>query len=258
MNDIELLQVLANAADEISLARFRALDLVIESKPDRTPVTDADKAVEEKIRELLKLYRPTDEVIGEEMAKTGESNRSWIIDPIDGTANYLRGVPIWGTLIALRVDGEVTTSVVSAPAIGRRWWASKEKGAFTRDIDGSVRKLTVSRISKLEDATLSFNSLEQWRDQGMLDELLDLSTEVLRTRAYGDFLSYMFVAEGAIDISSEHDLKIHDIAALIPIIREAGGQISDFGRELHEGSSSVIATNGLLHPAVQEALKPKN
>lgn len=255
MNDIELLQVLANAADDISLARFRALDLVVEAKPDRTPVTDADKAVEGKLRELLKLYRPTDEVIGEEMDKTGDSNRSWIIDPIDGTANYLRGVPIWGTLIALRVDGEITTSIISAPALGRRWWAGKGRGAFTKDIDGSVRKITVSKIAKLEDSTLSFNSLEQWRNQGLLEQLLELSTNVSRTRAYGDFLSYMFVAEGAIEIASEHDLKIHDIAALVPILTEAGGRITDLQRELTEDSSSVIATNSLLHQAVQDALK---
>lgn len=255
MNDIELLQVLANAADDISLARFRALDLVVEAKPDRTPVTDADKAVEGKLRELLKLYRPTDEVIGEEMDKTGDSNRSWIIDPIDGTANYLRGVPIWGTLIALRVDGEITTSIISAPALGRRWWAGKGRGAFTKDIDGSVRKITVSKIARLEDSTLSFNSLEQWRNQGLLEQLLELSTNVSRTRAYGDFLSYMFVAEGAIEIASEHDLKIHDIAALVPILTEAGGRITDLQGELTEDSSSVIATNSLLHQAVQDALK---
>jgi len=255
MNDIELLQVLASAADDISLARFRALDLVVEAKPDRTPVTDADKAVEGKLRELLKLYRPTDEVIGEEMDKTGDSNRSWIIDPIDGTANYLRGVPIWGTLIALRVDEEITTSIISAPALGRRWWAGKGRGAFTKDIDGSVRKITVSKIAKLEDSTLSFNSLEQWRNQGLLEQLLNLSTEVSRTRAYGDFLSYMFVAEGAIEIASEHDLKIHDIAALVPILTEAGGRITDLQGELTEDSSSVIATNTLLHEVVQDALK---
>ena len=255
MNDIELLQVLASAADEISLARFRALDLVVEAKPDRTPVTDADKAVEGKLRELLRLYRPTDEVIGEEMDKTGDSNRSWIIDPIDGTANYLRGVPIWGTLIALRVDGEITTSIISAPALGRRWWAGKGRGAFTKDIDGSVRKITVSKIAKLEDSTLSFNSLEQWRNEGLLEQLLELSTNVSRTRAYGDFLSYMFVAEGAIEIASEHDLKIHDIAALVPILTEAGGRITDLQGELTEDSSSVIATNSLLHQAVQDALK---
>ena len=208
MNDLELLQVLANAADEISLSRYRALDLKVETKPDKTPVTDADRAVESKLRELIKLYRPNDTVIGEEYENTGESERTWIIDPIDGTANYLRGVPIWATLIGLRIDGEILTSVVSAPALGRRWWASGGKGAFTRDIDGSVRQLKVSGISKLEDATLSFNSLEQWRDAGMLDQLLALSERVHRSRAYGDFLSYMFLAEGAIEIASEHDLKV--------------------------------------------------
>ncbi len=255
MNDLELLQVLANAADEISLSRFRSLDLKIETKPDRTPVTDADRAVEAKLRELLKLYRPNDTVIGEEFENTGESERNWIIDPIDGTANYLRGVPIWATLIGLRIDGEILTSVVSAPALGRRWWASGGKGAFTRDIDGSVRQLSVSRISQLEDATLSFNSLEQWRDAGLLDQLLSLSESVHRTRAYGDFLSYMWVAEGAIEIASEHDLKIYDIAALVPIVREAGGEITDLKGPITDSTSSVMATNSLLHSQVLAALK---
>ena len=255
MNDLELLQVLANAADEISLSRYRALDLKVETKPDKTPVTDADRAVESKLRELIKLYRPNDTVIGEEYENTGESERTWIIDTIDGTANYLRGVPIWATLIGLRIDGEILTSVVSAPALGRRWWASGGKGAFTRDIDGSVRQLKVSGISKLEDATLSFNSLEQWRDAGMLDQLLALSERVHRSRAYGDFLSYMFLAEGAIEIASEHDLKVYDIAALVPIIREAGGEITDLLGPLTEETSSLVATNGLIHSQVLNALK---
>ena len=255
MNDLELLQVLANAADEISLSRYRALDLKVETKPDKTPVTDADRAVESKLRELIKLYRPNDTVIGEEYENTGESERTWIIDPIDGTANYLRGVPIWATLIGLRIDGEILTSVVSAPALGRRWWASGGKGAFTRDIDGSVHQLKVSGISKLEDATLSFNSLEQWRDAGMLDQLLALSERVHRSRAYGDFLSYMFLAEGAIEIASEHDLKVYDIAALVPIIREAGGEITDLLGPLTEETSSLVATNGLIHSQVLNALK---
>ena len=255
MNDLELLQVLANAADEISLSRYRALDLKVETKPDKTPVTDADRAVESKLRELIKLYRPNDKVIGEEYENTGESERTWIIDPIDGTANYLRGVPIWATLIGLRIDGEILTSVVSAPALGRRWWASGGKGAFTRDIDGSVRQLKVSGISKLEDSTLSFNSLEQWRDAGMLDQLLALSERVHRSRAYGDFLSYMFLAEGAIEIASEHDLKVYDIAALVPIIREAGGEITDLLGPLTEETSSLVATNGLIHSQVLNALK---
>ncbi|MDG2497786.1 MAG: inositol monophosphatase family protein [Aquiluna sp.] len=255
MNDLELLQVLANAADEISLSRYRSLDLKVETKPDRTPVTDADRAVETKLRELIKLYRPNDTVIGEEFENIGVSERNWIIDPIDGTANYLRGVPIWATLIGLRIDGEMYTSVVSAPALGRRWWAAAGKGAFTRDIDGSVRKLAVSGISELENATLSFNSLEQWRDAGLLAKLLSLSVDVQRTRAYGDFLSYMWVAEGAIEIASEHDLKIYDIAALVPIIKEAGGEITDLDGPITDSTSSIVATNALLHGKVLDALK---
>jgi histidinol-phosphatase len=255
MNDLELAQVLANAADEISLSRYRALDLKIEAKPDRTPVTDADRAVEQKLRDLLKLYRPADSVIGEEFENTGDSQRAWIIDPIDGTANYLRGVPIWATLIALRVDQELVASVVSAPALSRRWWAASGKGAFTRDIDGTVRKLAASGISELADATLSFNSLEQWRDAGYLDQLMELSTRVLRTRAYGDFLSYMFVAEGAIEIASEHDLKIYDIAALVPILLEAGGMISSFSGPLENDTSTVLATNGKLHEKALQILQ---
>ena len=255
MNDLELAQVLANAADEISLSRYRALDLKVEAKPDRTPVTDADRAVEQKLRDLLKLYRPNDSIIGEEFANTGDSTRNWIIDPIDGTANYLRGVPIWATLIALRVDGELVTSVVSAPALGRRWWATSGKGAFTKDVDGSVRKLAVSGISELPNATLSFNSLEQWRDAGLLGQLLELSTKVQRTRAYGDFLSYMFVAEGAIEIASEHDLKIYDIAALVPILQESGGMITSIVGPLQETTSSVLATNGKLHVKVLQILR---
>ena len=161
MKDLDLAMALADAADEISLARFRALDLNIETKPDRTPVTDADRAVEAKLRELIALYRPDDAVIGEEYANTETSNRVWIIDPIDGTANYLRGVPVWASLIALRVDGVILLSVVSAPALGRRWWAERGAGAFTKDVDGSVRVCQVSKVSALSDSSISFNSIQQ-------------------------------------------------------------------------------------------------
>ncbi len=145
--------------------------------------------------------------------------------------------------------------MVSAPALARRWWAASGKGAFTRDIDGTVRKLAASGISELADATLSFNSLEQWRDAGYLDQLMELSTKVLRTRAYGDFLSYMFVAEGAIEIASEHDLKIYDIAALVPILLEAGGTITSFSGPLENDTSTVLATNGKLHEKALQILQ---
>jgi histidinol-phosphatase len=228
---------------------------LVESKPDRSPVTDADRAVESKLRSIVAEYQPNDSFIGEEFENTGASNRNWIVDPIDGTANYLRGVPIWATLIALRVDGVITTSVVSAPALGRRWWAHRGNGAFTMDIDGSVRALQVSKISSLEDSSISYNNMQLWDQAGKLPQLIELSRKVWRTRAYGDFYSYMLLAEGSIDLVAEHDLKIYDIAALVPIVEEAGGKFSDLSGPLTEASSSVMASNGLLHARFQQALQ---
>lgn len=255
INDLDLALKMADHADEISLKRFRALDLLVETKPDRSPVTDADKAVEAQLRAVVGEYRPDDSFIGEEFENSGDSSRNWIVDPIDGTANYLRGVPIWATLIALRVDGVVTTSVVSAPALGRRWWAQRGNGAFTMDFNGNVRALQVSRISKLEDSSISYNNLQLWDQAGKLQQLIELSRKVWRTRAYGDFYSYMLLAEGSIDLVAEHDLKIYDIAALVPIVEEAGGSFSDLSGSLTELSSSVMASNTLLHEEFQQALK---
>jgi histidinol-phosphatase len=255
INDLDLALKMADHADEIALKRFRAVDLLVETKPDRSPVTDADKAVEASLRQVVAEYRPEDSFIGEEFENTGSSSRNWIVDPIDGTANYLRGVPIWATLIALRVDGVITTSVVSAPALGRRWWAHRGNGAFTREIDGSVHALQVSRISKLDDSSISYNNMQLWDQAGKLPQLIELSRKVWRTRAYGDFYSYMLLSEGSIDLVAEHDLKIYDIAALVPIVEEAGGRISDLSGPLTDQSSSVMASNGLLHADFQQALK---
>ena len=252
--DLDLALELADIADAISLARFRALDLHVESKPDRSPVTDADKSVEQAIKKILDNQAPEDALIGEEYGNTGSASRTWIIDPIDGTANYLRGVPVWATLIALAIDGKPTVSVVSAPALGRRWWAAPEIGSFTSDIDGSVRELRVSAISALENASLSYNNLQLWDQAGMLAELTGLSRKIWRTRAYGDFWSYMLLAEGSVDIVAEHDLKIYDIAALVPIVENAGGTFTAINGPLTAETSSVLATNGKLHPAVSAAL----
>ncbi len=254
MNNLDFALLLADAADEISLSRFRALDLNIETKPDRTPVTDADRAVEAKLRDLIAQHRPDERVIGEEFANSGDSDRVWIIDPIDGTANYLRGVPIWASLIALRVRGEIVTSVVSAPALGRRWWASKGEGAFTKDVDGSIRQIQVSRIAELENSSISFNSIRQWDNAGLLNPLIELSRKVWRDRAYGDFLSYMYLAEGLLEMVSEHGLQLYDIAALVPIVEEAGGRLTALSGDLTDTSSSVLATNGLLHESIQREL----
>ncbi|MDE2408872.1 MAG: histidinol-phosphatase [Actinomycetales bacterium] len=245
--DLALAHKLADAADQISLARFRALDLKVETKPDRSPVTDADQAVEQALKAILATDAPADGIIGEEFGVSGSADRKWIIDPIDGTANYLRGVPVWATLIALSIDQKPVLSVVSAPALGRRWWAAPGIGAFTRDVDGSVRQLAVSGISELEYASLSYNNLQLWDSFGYLDQLMGMSRQVWRTRAYGDFLSYMYLAEGSVDIVAEHDLKIYDIAALVPIVEQAGGKFSAIDGPLTEDSSSVLATNGPLH-----------
>lgn len=252
--DLDLALELANIADAISLERFRALDLHVESKPDRSPVTDADKSVEQAIKKVLADKVPNDALIGEEYGTTGSAARTWIIDPIDGTANYLRGVPVWASLIALAIDGKPTVSVVSAPALGRRWWAAPGVGAFTRELDGSVRELKVSAISDLEYASLSYNNLQLWDQVGMMAQLTELSRKIWRTRAYGDFWSYMLLAEGAVDIVAEHDLKIYDIAALVPIVEIAGGEFSALNGPLTAQSSSVLATNGKLHAAVSKEL----
>jgi histidinol-phosphatase len=254
-SDLDLAIELANIADAISLERFRALDLHVENKPDRTPVTDADRSVEQAIKKVLNEKVPNDALIGEEFGNAGAASRTWIIDPIDGTANYLRGVPVWATLIALAIDGKPVVSVVSAPALGRRWWAAPEIGAFTKDIDGSVREIKVSAVSDLDNSSLSYNNLQLWDQAGMLSQLTSLSRKVWRTRAYGDFWSYMLLAEGALDIVSEHDLKIYDIAALVPIVEQAGGKFSAIEGPLTSETSSVLATNGSLHESVRNSLK---
>lgn len=257
--DLAFALELADVADQISLERFTALDLKVETKPDRSPVTDADRSVEQTLKGMLAEHRPDDSLIGEEFGSaSGSNNRTWIIDPIDGTANFMRGVPVWASLICLAVDGKPTVSVVSAPAMGRRWWAAPASagahgGAFTRDIDGSVRHIHVSGISDLEHASLSYNNLQLWDQAGMVEPLLDLSRKVWRTRAYGDFWSYMLLAEGALEIVAEHDLKIYDIAALVPIVEQAGGQFSALSGELTPETSSVLASNGKLHALTQRA-----
>jgi histidinol-phosphatase len=252
--DLLLALELADIADSISLERFRAQDLHVETKPDSSPVTDADRSVEQALKTRLAEARPNDALIGEEFGNTEGSDagpkRTWIIDPIDGTANFMRGVPVWASLIALSIDGNVVLSVVSAPALGRRWWAAPEIGAWTRDLDGSERILKVSAIGDLANASLSYNNLQLWDQSGRLPELLKLSRQIWRTRAYGDFYSYMLLAEGALDIVTEHDLKIYDIAALVPIVELAGGSFSALNGPLTEETSSVLATNGKLHVQV--------
>jgi histidinol-phosphatase len=253
-DDLALAHELADIADAIALPRFMAQDLQVETKPDDSPVTDADRATERAIKAHLTEARPNDALIGEEYGNTGSSSRTWIIDPIDGTANFMRGVPVWASLIALAVDGKPVVSVVSAPALGRRWWAAPETGAHTREIDGTERSIGVSKIADAAHASISYNNLRLWDASGKLPQLLDFSRTLWRTRAYGDFWSYMLLAEGSVDIVAEHDLKIYDIAALVPIVEQAGGKLTALDGPLTAETSSVLATNGKLHEIATAAL----
>ena len=249
-DDLRLAHVLADDADSLSTDRFQALDLRVETKPDRTPVTDADHAVEEGIRRTLSRARPRDAVLGEETGSSGASQRRWVVDPIDGTKNYLRGVPVWATLISLVVEDEVVVGVVSAPLLGRRWWAMKDGGAFTGKSFFKNTACRVSDVSRLEDASFSYASLDGWDERGRLDDFLSLARRCWRTRAYGDFWSYMLVAEGSVDFAAEPELALHDMAALDVIVREAGGRFTSLdGRDGPYGGNA-LASNGILHETV--------
>jgi len=249
--DLDFARSLADTADAISLERFRAADLHVSKKADSTHVTDADQAVERALRERLATERPDDAFLGEETGETSYTrSRQWVVDPIDGTANYLRGVPVWATLISLAVDGRPVLGVVSAPALGKRWWAAEGQGAHS--FDGPLR---VSRVDSLADASLSYNSIQQWDDDDRLDTLIELSRKVWRTRAYGDMWSYMLVAEGVLDIAGEPDLKPWDMAALVPIVEEAGGRFTSLDGDPGPWHGSALATNGLVHDAVVEVIR---
>jgi len=253
-DDLALAHELADAADEITRARFEAADLVVEAKPDLTPVTDADRAVEDGVRRLLADRRPHDAVVGEERGESGSGTRRWIVDPIDGTKNFVRGTPSWATLIALEVDGVVVVGVVSAPALSRRWWAGRGEGAWVHSPTGT-RQCRVSQVASLGDAFLSYASLSGWEQHGRLPQFLDLTRRVWRTRAYGDFWSHMLVAEGAVDLSCEPEVSLWDLAALQPIVEEAGGTFSDLSGAATPAGGSVVCSNGLLHDEVLAALQ---
>jgi histidinol-phosphatase len=247
-DDLALALELAALADEITIARFRAEDLLVETKPDLTPVTEADRNVEHLIRDRLAEARPDDAVVGEEMGGSDGAPRRWIIDPIDGTKNYVRGIPVWATLLALEVEGRIEVGVVSAPALYRRWWASHGEGAFMHD--GRVtRRLQVSAVGRLADAQLSYGGLEDWVQRGRLDALLELGRQCWRTRGFGDILNYMLVAEGAIEIGSDPEAKLWDLAAPMVIVEEAGGRFSDLAGTARADGGDGIATNGLVHDA---------
>ena len=272
-DDLALAHALADLADAISLDRYQAQDLVITTKPDNTPVTDADRAVETAIREALATHRHTDGLVGEEFGSDkGTSGRYWVIDPIDGTKNFMRGVPTWATLIALvQVDSsgaeEVVVGIASAPALARRWSAAKGHGAFVRfnsgnvedvseefDSNSSEKKLSVSKVSALSDASISYSDFVGWGDR--LEPFQKMLATAWRTRGIGDFWSHMLVAEGAVDVAIEPKLAVWDMAALDIIVREAGGIFTNTAGQSGPFGGSGVSTNGLLHNAVINGLNP--
>ncbi|MGK2880890.1 MAG: histidinol-phosphatase [Mycobacterium sp.] len=256
-DDITLALQLADEADALTMSRFGALDLRIDTKPDLTPVTDADRGVETTLRDMLQQQRPGDEVLGEEFGGAATfAGRQWVIDPIDGTKNFVRGVPVWASLIALLQDGIPVVGVVSAPALQRRWWAGSGAGAFTATASGWPRRIAVSGVADLASASLSFSSLSGWADRGLRGQFIDLTDAVWRVRGYGDFFSYCLVAEGAVDIAAEPEVALWDLAPLDVLVREAGGAFTSIEGSAGPHGGSAVASNGLLQSQVLSALLP--
>ena len=271
-DDLAFAHALADLADAISLDRYQAQDLVVSTKPDSTPVTDADRAVETAIREAISMHRSEDGLVGEEFGSDkGASSRYWVIDPIDGTKNFMRGVPIWATLIALvEVNSsgveEVIVGVVSAPALSRRWSAARGLGAYVRfyshdemneDLDTNEsleKRIKVSKVSTISDASISYSDFVGWGSR--LEPFQKMLNSAWRTRAIGDFWSHMLVAEGSIDVAIEPSLALWDMAALEIIVREAGGIFTDISGRNGPFGSSAISTNGLLHNEVVNGVNP--
>jgi len=255
-DDLDLALRLADTADAITLDRFRAADLRVTRKPDRTPVTDADTATEDALRAVLGHERPGDAVLGEERGgEVADNGRGWVLDPIDGTKNYSRGVPVWATLIALTVRGRAVVGVVSAPALGRRWWAASGRGAWASERGGAQRRISVSGVADLADAYLSTTDFRVFTQEGELDRWLALADACGETRALGDFWQHVLVAEGAIDLAVDRSASAWDLAAPAAIVVEAGGRLTDLtGADTHDGGSAVTS-NARLHDAALQHLR---
>jgi len=249
--DLTLALRLADLADAVTLPRFRASDLRVTRKPDRTPVTDADTAAEDALRAELATAAAGDAVVGEERGgAVPDSGRGWVLDPIDGTKNFSRGMPVWASLIALTVHGRAVVGVASAPALGRRWWAAAGAGAWTSDAPGGpARRIGVSGVAELADCAVSTTNLNTFREHGTLDAWLALTERCWETRAFGDFWQHCLVAEGTIDLAVEPEASVWDLAALQVIVEEAGGRFTDLAGTPTFAGGNAVASNGALHDA---------
>ena len=250
-DDLALALELADLADAITMVRYGAADLHVETKPDATPVTEADREVERVLRERLAEARPHDAVVGEELGgELGDgSARRWVIDPIDGTKSYIRGMPTWSTLIALQQESGADVGVVSAPAWGRRWWAARGAGAFAAGPGAPTagRPIRVSKVARLDEAQLTWGGIEDWDAVGRLEDLIRLGRQCWRTRGVGDASQYMLVAEGGAEIALDPEVSLWDVAAVQVIVEEAGGRFTDLTGHVRADGGDAIATNGLLH-----------
>lgn len=250
--DLSLAQRLADLADQITMDRFQARDLIVTTKPDMSPVSDADQAVERALRAEIEKTNPQDAVLGEEYGTSGTSQRLWVIDPIDGTKNYVRGVPVWATLISLIEDGESVLGYVSAPSLSRRWWATRGNGAWVQFQNSPAKQIHVSQVAALKDAFFGYSSQDEWIEIGKASAFNAVNNSVWRTRGFGDFWTHLMVAEGVIDCSSDPILNLWDIASLVVIVKEAGGNITAIDGSNPLQGSNLVASNGLLHKALLE------
>jgi histidinol-phosphatase len=247
--DLAFAHELADLADSLSLPRFRAADLRVDEKPDLTPVSDADRAVEEALRAAIAERRPGEGFLGEEGGGE-EADTRWVVDPIDGTRNFVRGIPIWATLVALEREGRSVVGVASAPALRQRWWAARGEGAHRDD-----SRIHVSAIRRIEDATFCYTSVRDFARHGVLDRFLDLAERSWVERGFGDFWMHMLVAEGAADAAVECGPYRWDMAPVEVIVEEAGGRFSGLDGRPHESGGPALSSNGLLHDEVVTAFK---
>lgn len=242
---------LCDDIDKFSLSSFEKREFSVMTKADMTPVTEIDQETEKRIREAIESVFPTDGIEGEEFGcDASDGNRNWVVDPIDGTKNYLRGVPIWGTLIALCVDDQPVMGVISAPSLSRRWWASLGTGSYVND-----KKIRVSKIDDLKGAEASFGNLTQFEAGGYPNALDALSKDIARTRAIGDFWSHTLVAEGALECGMDPVCAPWDIAPIKIIIEEAGGKFTSFEGEDTIRGGSGLSSNGVLHDQLCALMK---
>jgi histidinol-phosphatase len=249
--DLQLAIELADAADAITMQHYQSSSLAVRTKSDKTPVSEADEAVERMIRERIAAERPGDGVVGEEFGTSGATTRRWILDPIDGTKNYIRGIPVWATLIGVEENGRIIAGVISAPAMGRRWWAARGEGAFVSAL-GDTRAIRASAVDTLEDAHLTYDSVTDFDQHGGAVRFLSLMRRCTRSRGFGDFWAHMLVAEGAVEIALEPAVAIWDMAPVQIIVEEAGGRFTDMRGESRIDGGSALSTNGLVHDAVLE------